>query len=229
MHVIGCLAAMPDGSWSFWYVRSALQTPDFRPLAHFPLLDREYQSSEIFPIFANRLMSPRRPDYGEFLATLDLGRDATPFDILARSTGDRATDSIRLHPEPDIDPNTGLTTCRFLAHGIRHIDGAAERVEQLASGDRLTLRPEPDNPVNARALLLDAEHGKPVGYVPDLLLGYVHRMLKYRYVDVRVDRVNPPPAPVSLRLLCHLEGFWPSGPAPFTGPDFEPIHPSDLK
>lgn len=90
------------------------------------------------------------------------------------------------------------------------------------------LRHEPTNPVNDQALLLDAADGEPVGYVPDLLLGYVHRLLAYRGVEVRVDRVNPPPAPMSLRLLCRLSGPWPPGPQPFTGPDFEPIRPGDL-
>lgn len=90
------------------------------------------------------------------------------------------------------------------------------------------LRHEPTNPVNDQALLLDAADGEPVGYVPDLLLGYVHRLLNYRGVEVRVDRVNPPPAPMSLRLLCRLSGPWPPGPQPFTGPDFEPIRSGDL-
>jgi hypothetical protein len=62
-------------------------------LVHFPELDREYRSNEIFPIFANRVMSPRRSDFGSFLERLDLGPDATPFEILARSAGSRATDS----------------------------------------------------------------------------------------------------------------------------------------
>jgi hypothetical protein len=218
---------MSDGWWSFWYVKAARHAEGFRPFAHFPDLDRQYWSDELFPIFANRVMSPRRADYGEFLATLDLEQDATPFDILARSSGRRATDSIRVHPEPGLDRDSGLTTCQFLAHGIRHIDGATSRVDQLAEGNRLVLRAEPDNPVNPRALLLDKDSGQPVGYVPDLLVDYVHRLLDYRGAEVRVSRVNPPPAPMSVRLLCWLAGQWPPGPAPLSGPDFEPIATSE--
>lgn len=224
MHLVGCLESLPDGDWSFWYVKRALAARDFKPFAHFPDLGRRYWSHDIFPVFANRVMSPRRSDYGQFLTALDLTNDATPFDILARSSGDRATDSIRLHPEPEYDHATTMTRCRFLVHGIRHVDGAAERIEGLKPGDRLTIRPEPTNPVNSRAMLLDVLSNQPVGYVPDLLLDYVYWLREYRGVEARIERVNPPPAPVSLRLLCMIQGSLPPGPTPFMGPDFEPLY-----
>jgi hypothetical protein len=70
---------------------------------------------------------------------------------------------------------------------------------------------------------MDAEHMQPVGYVPEVLLEYVHTVRGYRGAEVRVDRVNPPPAPVTLRMLCWLAGRWPPGPPPFTGPEYEQI------
>ena len=222
MSPVGCLTLLEDGSWSFWYVRRALSVPGFRPFVHFPDLYKKYSSSELFPIFANRVMSPRRPDYPQYLEALDLGDEATPFDILARSSGERATDAIRVHPEPSVDPVSGVSTCRFLAHGVRHIDGAVERIAHLKAGDRLALDPEPDNPANPRALLLTTD-GRPVGYVPDLLLDYVHMMRDFRGVEVRVDRVNPVHTPIALRLMCWLAGPWPRGRRPFSGPDFEPL------
>jgi len=221
---VGCLSALPDGTWLFWYVQGAHNVPDFRPFASFPDLHREYRSTRIFPTFANRIMSRSRPDYAEYLNALDLdSAAATPFDILARSSGRRATDKVRVYPEPTVDPVTKVTNCIFLAHGVRHIDGASERIERLRAGDRLELRTDPANPVNPRALLMDAEHGHPVGYVPEVLLDYVHTVRDYRGAEVRVDRVNPPPAPATLRLLCWLAGRWPPGPLPFTGPEYEPI------
>lgn len=223
MHLVGCLTQLPDESWSFWYVQHAWKVPGFNPFAHFPNLRRDYRAAEVFPMFANRVMSPHRPDYGDFLTALDLSYDATPFDILARSSGDRATDSIRVYPEPSTDPSTGRTSCLFLAHGVRHIDGAPERIGRLRKGDPLGLRPEPDNPSDPRALLLDARQGEPVGYVPALLLDYVHTVRDFQGADVVVRRVNPAPAPPTLMLLCEVTGLWPPGPPPFTGPDYEPI------
>lgn len=221
---VGCLAELADGTWLFWYVQRARTVPGFQPFANLPDLEREYRSAQIFPVFANRVMSPSRPDYADYLGALDLDQAAaTPFDILARSAGRRATDQVRVYPEPTVDPVTGVTNCIFLARGIRHIEGASERVERLRPGDRLELRTEPHNPVNPRALLLDADRGAPVGYVPEILLDYVHTVGSYRGAEVRVDRVNPPPAPETLRLLCWLAGRWPPGPPPFSGPDFEPI------
>lgn len=156
--------------------------------------------------------------YGE-----GLGADATPFDILASSSGDRATDSIRVHPGPVIDPVSGQTICRFLAHGVRHIAGASERIARLKIGDKLLLRPEPGNEVNSQALLLDVASDQPVGYVPNLLLDYVHAVQAHRGADVRVHHVNPTHTPAALRLVCRLEGFWPPGDRPITGDDYEPI------
>jgi hypothetical protein len=220
---VGCLVEVPDGTWSFRYVARAHTVPGFRPFASFPELNRKYQSDRLFPMFANRVMSPRRPDYAEYLSALDLQDDATPFDILARSSGGRATDRVRVYPEPAVDSVTRVTSCIFLAHGVRHLEGASERAERLRAGDRLQLRSDPLNPSNPRALLLDAEFGLPVGYVPEFLLDYVHAVREYRGAEVRVDRVNPPPAPVTLRLLCWLAGRWPPGQPPFTGPEYEPI------
>ena len=222
MRLIGCLAELDDGAWSFWYVRSVHGVPGFRALASFPELDKEYRSSQLFPVFANRLMSPRRPDYAAYLNALNLDQRATPFDILARSS-ERATDTIRVFPEPAVDRATGATECVFLAHGIRHIEGADARIQSLRPGSRLELRAELANPVNPGALLMDAEHDAPVGYVPDVLLDYVHAVRDHHGAEVRVDRVNPPPAPITLRLLCRLTGQWPPGPLPFTGPEYEPI------
>jgi hypothetical protein len=220
--LVGCLAQLEDGSWSFWYVRRARQVPEFRAFASFPDPDKVYRSDQLFPTFANRLMSPRRPDYASYLSALKLDERATPFDILARSS-ERATDTIRVFPEPTVDPETGATEAVFLAHGVRHIVGAEERIQLLGAGDRLELRADPTNPANPRALLMDASSGAPVGYVPDVLLDYVHTVRDYHGAEVWVEQVNPPPDPVTLRLLCRLAGRWPPGPLPFTGPEYEPI------
>jgi len=222
MFPVGCLAELEDGSWSFWYVQRARTVPGFHAFASFPELEKEYRSTQLFPVFANRLMSPRRPDYPAYLDALNLDERATPFDVLARSSR-RATDTIRVFPDPAVDRSTGATEYVFLAHGVRHIEGADDRIGLLRPGDRLELRADPTNPVNSCALLLDAERGAHVGYVPDVLLDYVHTVRDHHGAEVRVDRVNPAPAPVTLRLLCRLTGRWPPGPLPFTGPDFEPI------
>ena len=50
-----------DGQlYRFWYTRGA-QRPDFRPFSQMQQLDQVYESVELFPLFANRLLSESRP------------------------------------------------------------------------------------------------------------------------------------------------------------------------
>lgn len=195
-----------DGVFVFRYIRRALREPAFRPLVSFPVLDRVYRSTDLPPFFANRVMSPRRPDYPQFIRALDLSvGDAPPFEMLARTGGSRVTDTFHVVAEPHPDADGRVRTL-FLAHGIRHVPGALERIAQLSSGDALALRPEPDNEHNALALMLDAEPGHAVGYVPDWMLDVV-RDLTDADPDhkVTVELVNGPATPPHLRLLCRLE------------------------
>jgi hypothetical protein len=98
----------------------------------------------------------------------------------------------------------GVRRGRFFASGVRYLDGASERLSTLAEGVELLLRPEPDNPMNPLAILLDASAGAPVGWVPDWLVRELHEMIEEGAVRVTVAQVNPE-APSHLRLMCLLE------------------------
>src|SRR6266566_5922475 len=57
---IGFLAN--DGAiYRFTYIRNALKVKDFRPLLGFADLRCSYSSENLFPLFAQRAMDPRRP------------------------------------------------------------------------------------------------------------------------------------------------------------------------
>jgi hypothetical protein len=220
---VGFLDAQTRGdgvSYRFAYLASAVRRPSFRPLLGFADTTRAYESAGLFPLFAERIMDPRRPDRPLFLAALDLSEEeATPLEVLARSGGQRPGDGIFLIPVPRIGED-GSTTCTFLVHGIRYVPGAAERVDVLQRGDRLYLTAEPDNPVNAHALLVTEDEGQPLGWVPDALLEYVSRVEHRR---LTVVRVNPPEVGTRLRLLVRLEGSATPDWQPFTGPDWTPV------
>ena len=111
------------GSYVFRYLKNAAALDGFSPFVAFPDLHVEYRSPDLFSFFTNRVMSPRRPDYPQFLETLGLPGDAAAFDILGR-LGARATDSIEVFPEPEVDPSSGRMTTRFFVRGIRHVEGA---------------------------------------------------------------------------------------------------------
>lgn len=191
----------------FVYRSDARVAPEFKPFLAFPDLDGSYMTKrELFPFFANRVMSARRPDYVQYLEALGLDAEhADPVEILARSTGERATDTVHVVPEADVLPD-GTERRLFLVSGVRHSDSAEQRIAELRPGDELQLRREPENEANPRAILLDARAGEPVGWVPNYLLDYVHKHWESSHcISVFVERTNGPGVPWHLRLMCRMD------------------------
>lgn len=230
---IGRLTAN-GGEYAFVYTRGAERARsehNFHPLRQFPSLDEVYESDELFPLFSNRVLSPRRPDYDDFVTRLNAPEDRDdPIALLARSGGRRATDSLEVFPCPTRDEG-GQYHIHFFAHGLRHLpDASAERVKELKPGERLVLVPEPENPVDSHAILLCTIETVPgdaviVGYCPRYLTHDAFEVTgdRLQKVHVEVERVNPPPAPLQLRLLCNLTAPWDDRFRPYATEDYEPI------
>jgi hypothetical protein len=212
------LLAFNGSRYSFCYIENARKAQDFRPLLGFPDLAERYESDSLFPLFAQRVMDPRRPDYQRYVHRLGLDSDATPWEQIARSGGRRLGDTLQLFPEPTIT-NEELS-CAFLVHGIRHIPGREIEIARgafevtmselqdalgaLQTGDKLQLFDEVANPVNPRAIITASPSGIPLGWVPDLLVADLHKLIDLVRVDVSVLRINGPDAPWHLRLLANL-------------------------
>ena len=139
-------------------------------------------------------------------------------------------DNLRRHisyrkKRPIQEPQTGgVTMVQQLRKSITTLVFFAISATAFAQAPSapLTLRPEPDNNHNSRALVIDAEAGGAVGYVPDWMLDIVRRMTDidpdYR---LSVEVANGPETPAHLRLLCRLEATLPDGWAPPPAPDFD--------
>jgi hypothetical protein len=229
-----------DGSvYRFRYIRNALRVKGFRPLLGFSDLHRSYTSSALFPLFAQRAMDPRRPDYHCYIERLGLEGEPGPWEQIARSQGRRQGDTLQLLPGPTAvgDVITGL----FLVNGMRYVhdeprtlDGRKISVArgqidavlaQLKPGDELALAPEHDNPVNTLALMVLGS-SVPLGWVPDLLVEDLHVLMQRTKVSVRVERVNGPDAPWHLRLLVRLQASPANGFRFFTGEKWLPLSES---
>jgi hypothetical protein len=218
----------------FVYTRGAREAQNdagFEPLSMFPDLDRLYTSAQLFPLFTNRLVPRSRPEYADYLKWLNVPEsEDDPVLILARSGGQRLTDTLEVFPCPERTA-CGEYVIRFLVHGIRHMPAdAIARVAKLESGERLLMVKDIQNPVDAMALgLRTAETYERdvhlIGYCPRYLRSDFGRLIDSNEgeIKVTVERVNPPPAPIQFRLLCRLEGRWPRGFEPFSSSDYTPL------
>ncbi|MBN9139244.1 MAG: hypothetical protein J0H23_00295 [Micrococcales bacterium] len=212
-----------DGSaYRFQYLERARTVDGFQPLIGFDDFGEAYESDELFPFFAQRVMDPRRPDYIRFVEGLSVDPDDedSPWELLARTRGKREGDTIQLFPAPRVSEHGW--ECSFLVHGTRHMTlktvpigdemrgkYSSEQFEEilsgLAPGDPLQLQPEPANEWTDSALLVLDAGGHPLGYVPNLLLEAVQNALTNGDVHLFVERVNPPEAGWHLRVLARLD------------------------
>jgi len=210
-HAVGLLSRSVDAGYRFRYFDSASALPRFSPFLGFSDLRRDYVSAHLFPLFAERVLDEARPDRTTLYEALDLVSSAGPMEFLARSGGRRAGDRIELLPTPDIDGSR--TSCLFLAHGVRHVQGASDAVGQLHQGQQLALQPEPDNSIDLDAVLI-TDDGTRLGWVPNPLLDYVRAVMSTGDSQLTVVRANSPEFGHHMRLLVRLEGTIPEGYVP---------------
>lgn len=203
----------------------------FRALASFPDPEFRYLSPDLFPVFSNRLPSPSRPEYAEFVQWLSAPE--TPHDpiaMLGLTGGQRITDSFEVFPTPDRDEN-GLFHIRFFLHGLSHFPPAAQaRADKLKPGEPLLLQHDFQNRFDRRALMLRTSEQTvgdiySLGFCPRFLLHDLETVIASGdgAADVRVVKVNPFPAPSSFRVMCSLSASWPPGYEPFSSDEYQPF------
>jgi len=221
-----------DEMYHFVYLQGAIKAKNeanFQPIFSFPSLDHHYTSPELFPLFANRLLRPNRPDYKDFVQWLNVPADQDdPIALLARSGGERQTDSFEVFPCPERDEN-GSYHIHFFAHGLRHFPSDTQQyVQSLTVGAKLFVTHDLQNKFDSRALILRTEDLRLVGYCPRYLTqDFFELVCKFpQKVNVTVERVNPSPSPIQFRLLCSLTAEWSDDFHPFSAPIFDALSTS---
>ncbi len=215
-------------TYSFHYIQGAMKARDdagLQPLASFPKFEERYESSELFPLFQNRVLDPHRKDFIQYLHWLDLdAQHADPIEVLAISGGERQTDNLEVFPKigKAIDDSF---RCRFFLHGLRHAsDAARRRAESLCVGESLRVAIELNNPETGLALQLESADYEMVGWAPRYLIrDLVHAVADAPSVGARIVRVNEAPAPANRRYLVEFSGKWPAQYEPMTDVLFKPL------
>jgi hypothetical protein len=194
----------------------------FEPLATFPKFRQRYESGELFPLFQNRVLDPRRKDFSDYLRWLDLDKGADPIEILAMSGGERRTDNLEVFPRVKKQVG-GAFSCRFFLHGLRHVTEAArKRAESLIPGEELQVAVELNNPVTGYAVQLQTRECHLLGWAPRYLVDDLLGAASSK-VSARVVQINNGSAPSARRILLELKGRLPHGRTPMSGPDFKPL------
>ncbi|UTX53373.1 hypothetical protein [Leucobacter aridicollis] len=195
----------PSEGFLFRYLEEAHSLEGFYPLDEYPELDTVYSSDSLPVFFTNRIMSPSRPGYDDYLKWLgleDLSSNDIPLEVLARTGGGRATDTFHVVEAPSL--LGGAFESRFFVSGLRHADVDLSIIKSVQAGDTLMLRPDPENPVNQLAMIIDTVTGQQLGWLPDWLCNEVAMLEANEWtLSLEVERVNPEAPPRSM-VLCKL-------------------------
>lgn len=206
-HVVGLLTESVE-AYEFGYTYGAKKSEKFIPFSGMDDLNRLYRAKELFPLFKNRVLSPKRPEYPDFIQWLGLDKEkASPVAILERSGGLRGTDQLQMFKRFEIDV-AGNFKYTFFAHGLGYLSAsAANRVASLAHGARLYLCPDSQNDRDKNAIIIRAENpAEIVGYCPRYLAKTMLMLLEEGdCVRLTVEALSDK-APANYRLLCKAEG-----------------------
>lgn len=215
------------GLYRFCYTRGA-QREGFRLFSGMAQLDKVYESEELFPLFANRLLPTSRPEYDAYLrwSGFDPDNPPDPIVVLGVTEGIRQTDAIEVFPCPVPDAG-GCFLNKFFLHGIRWMSPAVvERIARLEQNEPLKLMADFQNATDPRAVAVRTEEDRTmIGYVPRYLARDVWRLVQecdVDFIDLSVASVNQD-APFQNRLLCRMSACWPDGFRPCSGDEFLPV------
>ena len=217
-----------QGVYRFVYTQGARTAKGFRPFSGMEDLTSVYESPELFPVFANRLLSKSRPEYDAFLrwSGFDPSNPPEPIAILGVTEGIKPTDMMEVCPCPVRD-SRGMYQNKFFLHGLRYMHASAHtRLNQLKPTEPLLLMLDMQNEADPQAVALRTANDRIlIGYVPRYLAKDVWNLMKgcgTDFLNFTVHRLNHD-APLQQRLLCGVDACWPADFKPCDGLSFRPI------
>lgn len=216
-----------DPKYHFRYiegVKRARSEVGFPLLWEFPDLDRDYRSPRIFPLFKNRIMSPRRPDFKDYMRSLALSEDADPLDILSVNGGYRATDNFQVFPKL-VKGDDGHFVCRFFLHGWRYMNKHAQkRLYTLNQGEELHLTLDMNNPETTMAVQVQTTDYHMIGWAPRYLVHDLATAMTESPGEHHAEVVRVPEKSdrTGQRALIEMRGRWEKH-EPMSSPDYIPL------
>ena len=219
------------GGFEFVYTKGAKEADGFIPFGRMIDLHKRYKSSDLFPFFSNRLMSPKRPEFDRFIHWIAAEQEADdPLVLLSRTGGKRATDPLVLYSKPEPNERNEFDLF-FLCHGIEYLPRSASgRIAMLDVDETLFPMLDVSNPYDPHAIAIRTDDPRHlIGYVPRFFAKELRTCIEWartENVHLKVARVNLE-APLQFRLLCRFTSPWPSGFKPWNQPEYQALVQED--
>lgn len=212
-----------NGVYRLNYTKGVIGKSNFRPFPRMDDFSKVYESGELFPFFANRLIQPSRPEFSKILRWLDSSpEDFNPLDFLGATSGERETDNYRILQTPKKENSKYSFT--FFTSGIRHLPelNRAE-IKKLKPLDSLCFSFDEVNTFDSSAIILKTQESNiSVGFCPKYLSRDFKALIMHDHnksSKFLVKKVNLD-APSQYTLLCSFETDWPDGFMPFVSSDY---------
>ncbi|MGL4379750.1 MAG: HIRAN domain-containing protein [Vibrio sp.] len=207
-YVVGQLT-QSQSEFTFKYTKGAEKSEKFIPFSGMEQLGQTYVSKELFPLFKNRLLSEKRPEYPSFIKWLALEHsEVSPLSILARSGGLRGTDQLQTFKRIELKDDCTFEHY-FFVHGLSHLQQEARnRVDSLKIGEKLYLCIDCQNEYDSHAVLIRAaQPSQIVGYCPRYLARDIRHLLldDSNNIELVVEALTND-APSNYKLMCKLSG-----------------------
>ncbi|MFZ7175410.1 HIRAN domain-containing protein, partial [[Pasteurella] aerogenes] len=211
-HVIGLLSYSQERQkFIFKYTKGAEQDPNFKPFNGMENIKGEYSSEELFPLFKNRILYEKRPEYANFISWLGLDKNANPIDILALSGGHRITDNLQTFGIININDDKTFTYS-FFVHGLSSLTkNQLERIALLKPTEKLYLCLDRQNEYDNSGVLIRTNDPKEfIGFCPRYLSKTLTDLINKdaNSITLYVENVNNQ-APLQYKLKCTLKGKLP--------------------
>lgn len=224
-HVIGRLD-QTEKRYRFVYTQGVMSARTFLPLLGLSDINKIYESEQLFPIFANRLLSRTRPEFSDFVRWLELdGKTVTAMEMLARSEAIKVTDTFQVFPDVRSD-EYGNCEVIFFAHQIPQFQDVEVLSQHVQVGDALKLHVVNQNHRGENAVALCRRDSSViVGYLPRYLAVGFSELLDKRpgSLSIKIKQINQD-APRVYQILCSLsyrDGI--GNRSIFNGTDFQPL------
>jgi hypothetical protein len=216
----------------FAYTKGSLASPRFTTFGNMTEKNSVYISKDLFPIFANRALHEKRPEFRKYILWSGLAKEGNSdvLELMGRMGGNRATDTLQVYPIPEKSDDGMYRTVCF-CHGISHLpEDVQARVLSLKQGEKLYPLRDIQNPYDSYAVALRT--GDPttlVGYLPRHLAPDVNDLLttSAASLNITVEQVNYD-APSQFKLLCKVESLWPSTFEPCMREEYQTVTLFDL-